>query len=313
MEKTIRGLLAIAVCILAVTASANAAESLSPYLKVGVSDGAAKDIAQKVKDALKAGNFEVIGEYSPEGKTTMTVIAYTRKDLQDVALKVKDRGFLAAILKVGLKENDGKTTVSMVNPEYLFRAYLMKNYAANQDALKKVADDARAALQAIGGEFSPFGGTLSVEELQHYHYMMGMEYFNDPVVLKKFASFEEGVQIITKNLSANKGNTVSVYTLVNGESKTAVFGVGLTDPKAGEGFFLPIIGEDHLAALPYEIILSDKVATMLHGRFRIALHWPALTMGTFTKIISTPGEIETTLKGVADETKQGGKPQGSGK
>ena len=59
---------------------------------------------------------------------------------------------------------------------------------------------------------------------------------------------------------------------------------------------MPIIGEDHLAALPYEIILSDNKATMLHGRFRIALHWPSLTMGTFTKIIGTPGDIETTMK-----------------
>jgi len=34
---------------------------------------------------------------------------------------------------------------------------------------------------------------------------------------------------------------------------------------------------------------------MLHGRFRIALSFPDLTMGTFTKIMSTPGEIEDLL------------------
>jgi hypothetical protein len=67
-------------------------------------------------------------------------------------------------------------------------------------------------------------------------------------------------------------------------------------PKTGEGHFLPIIGEEHIAAMPYEIILQDKQATMLHGRFRIALHWPDLTMGTFMKIMSTPGDIESTLK-----------------
>ncbi|MEX1383895.1 MAG: hypothetical protein AB1Z17_10895, partial [Lutibacter sp.] len=58
----------------------------------------------------------------------------------------------------------------------------------------------------------------------------------------------------------------------------------------------PKIGEAHVAALPYEIILQGKNATMLHGKYRIALHWPELTMGTFMKIMSTPGDIEDTLE-----------------
>jgi hypothetical protein len=64
----------------------------------------------------------------------------------------------------------------------------------------------------------------------------------------------------------------------------------------GEKHFLPIIGEDHLAAMPYEIIIQGKEATMLHGRYRIALHWPDLTMGTFTKIMSTPGDVKKVMK-----------------
>jgi len=35
-----------------------------------------------------------------------------------------------------------------------------------------------------------------------------------------------------------------------------------------------------------------------HGRYRIALHWPDLTMGTCTKIMSTPGDIEAALRGL---------------
>jgi len=50
--------------------------------------------------------------------------------------------------------------------------------------------------------------------------------------------------------------------------------------------------------MPYEIILQGKTATMLHGRYRLALHWPELTMSTFMKIMSTPGEIEDTLEGL---------------
>jgi hypothetical protein len=122
-----------------------------------------------------------------------------------------------------------------------------------------------------------------------------MPYFSDPVTLKTFSSFEEGVKTIEKNLQAKKGGTKLVYQLKYSSNKVAVFGVGLLDAKEGEPAFLPVIGEDHLAALPYEIILQDKTATMLHGRYRIALHWPELTMGTFMKIMSAPGDTEDAL------------------
>ena len=44
------------------------------------------------------------------------------------------------------------------------------------------------------------------------------------------------------------------------------------------------------------MILQGNKLTMLHGRYRIALHWPDLTMGTFMKIMSTPGDIEDALE-----------------
>ena len=123
-----------------------------------------------------------------------------------------------------------------------------------------------------------------------------MPYFTDPVTLNEFASFEEGLKTIEDNLKAKKGNTVQVYKLVYQNKKIAVFGVGLKSKEDGESHFLPIIGTDHAAALPYEIILQGNKATMLHGKYRIALHWPELTMGTFMKIMSTPGDIEDTLE-----------------
>ena len=76
----------------------------------------------------------------------------------------------------------------------------------------------------------------------------------------------------------------------------AVFGIAFLDEEKGEKQFLPIIGEDHLAAMPYEIILEGKKATMLHGRYRLALHWPELTMGTFMKIRNTPGDIKDAFE-----------------
>ena len=61
---------------------------------------------------------------------------------------------------------------------------------------------------------------------------------------------------------------------------------------------MPIIDiaqQKHVTFMPYELLVVGKEVRMLHGRFRIALSFPDLTMGTFTKIMSTPGEIEDLL------------------
>jgi len=274
------------------------AQDLSPYIHVGDSNNNIDQTATLVKNALQEKGFEILGEYNSENKKGLKVIVFSRKDLQTTVLKVKDRGALAAAFKVGLKAKGDKTTISYINPEYLLNAYLRDNYTKHKTALKKIAADVTAALSPLGSINKGFGGAMSVEKLRKYHYKMMMPYFSDPVELKEFSSFEQGIKTIEKNLAAKKGNTKMVYSLKFMSDKVAVFGVALLDKETGEGNFLPIIGEDHIAAMPYEIILQNKTATMLHGRYRLAVHWPELTMGTFMKIMSTPGEIEDTLEGL---------------
>jgi hypothetical protein len=71
------------------------------------------------------------------------------------------------------------------------------------------------------------------------------------------------------------------------------------DSEDGEKHFLPIIGEDHIAAMPYDIILQGNEVSMLHGKYRFALYWPELTMGTFMKIMSTPGDVEDFMQALS--------------
>lgn len=274
------------------------AQDLSPYINVGSSNNDMEQTTTQVKNALQEKGFEILGEYNVENNKNLKVIVFSRKDLQTTVLKVKDRGALAAALKVGLKSNSSKITISYLNPEYLFNAYLRDDYSKHKVALQKVTDDVTLALSPLGNVNKGFGGGLSASDLHKYHYKMMMPYFTDPVELKEFSSFEEGVKIIEKNLAAKKGNTKLVYKLKFSSDKVAVFGVALLDAATGEGHFLPIIDNSHLAAMPYEIILQGNTATMLHGRYRLAVHWPELTMGTFMKIMSTPGEIEDTLEGL---------------
>ncbi len=276
------------------------AQELNPYILVGESPNTLDETEQKVTDALKASGFEILGQYNAENNQTLKVIVYSRKDLQQISLKVKDRGALAAALKVGLKADGPGTTISYLNPEYLFQAYLRDAYDTHRVGLIKVSSDVKAALSPLGNKNTGFGGGMTAEDLREYHYKMMMPYFTDPVELKEFSSFEEGVKTIENNLKSQKGATQMVYSLKFSDEKVAVFGIAFLDEEKGEKQFLPIIGEDHLAAMPYEIIIEGKKATMLHGRYRLALHWPELTMGTFMKIRSTPGDYKDAFEALCE-------------
>ena len=278
-------------------AFARAGEPKIPaYYNAGTFNGSLSDAIAQVQTSLSSAGFEILGQYHPANNENLAVLVFTHSDLKKVCAQVKDRGFLAAALKVGFIINGGKTEISFVNPEYLFNAYFGSNYSKFQSELSQIDKNVKAVLKMPNSTLIAFGGSVEQDDLQEYQYMWGMEEFDDPVTLGEFTSFAEGLRIIRNNLQAGKAETVKVYELVDAGKNVAVFGVGMMNTEDGEAFFLPIIGEKHVAAMPYEIILQGNKATMLHGRYRIALHWPELKMGTFTKIISTPGYIEDTFK-----------------
>jgi len=273
-------------------------QEIAPYIKVGESSESMQQVTEKVTQALQNNSFSIIGNYNPSNKAGLKVLVFTRTDLKNTVVKVSDRGALAAAFKIGLVQENGKITISYTNPDYILRAYLGDNYNTFSSTFKKFNSDLKSSLSSIGVEFKPFGGGIKADKLKKYHYKIMMPYFTDPITLNEFSSFEEGLKTIENNLKAKKGQTVEVYKIVYKNEKVAVFGIGLQNKEEGENHFLPIIGEAHIAAMPYEIILQNKTATMLHGKYRLALHWPELTMGTFMKIMSTPGDIEDTLEAI---------------
>jgi len=252
----------------------------------------------EVKTALQNSGFKVIGEYQPGNTKNLAVVCYTHSELEKIALDFSDRGSLAAALKVGFQKEGNSVKISMINPMYLFYAYFIDGVEKHEKELAKISNDAKTAMKNVGSEFTPFGGKLDKEKLQKYHYKVMMPYFKDAEELNKFDSFEDGLKVIQKNLASGKGNTQKVYELIYPDKKVAVFGVGLLNPDDGEPKFLPIIGEENIAAMPYELILQGNTATILPGKYRLALSWPELTMGTFMKIMSTPGDIKDTMEGL---------------
>ncbi|MCK5136887.1 MAG: hypothetical protein KAR19_13945 [Bacteroidales bacterium] len=201
---------------------------ISPYLKVAELTGDIGAAAEKVETVLGENGYEVIGRYKPGGNSNFSVVVFTSDKIKTFCLNAKGRGMLAAAMKVGLEKRGGVINVSILNPEYLFYAYFRD--------------------QMDNSSFK-----FSAKDLKKYHYMMGMPHFDDPVKLAEFENFQQGVAKIQKNLTARKGNTVKVYEIIDEKNRTAVFGVGLLDKEEGEAHFLPIIGESHVAAMPYEL------------------------------------------------------------
>lgn len=277
-----------------------AQQTYSPYFKVAEFNTSIEEVSETVKNTLTSNGFEIIGEYNPANSGDLKVICYTNDKLKDLSLKFPDRGALASVLKAGLVKKDGKIILSILNPEYMFVAYWGEQMKPHQEnEVTKMSESALSAFATLG-KLSPFGGRIGKDDLKKYHYKMMMPYFDDPDELREFDSFESGLNIIKNNLESGKGNTIKVYEVIMKDQQIAVFGVGLNNSNDGEEHFLPIIGEEHIANLPYEIILQGKDATMLAGKYRIALYWPELTMGTFMKIMSTPGDIEDTMEALCE-------------
>jgi len=272
------------------------AQDIQPFYNCGTTTGSITSVKDKIKTQLKANGFTVTGGYSVAGKSNLYVLTFTSKELQQTCLKIKDRGVLAANLRIAFILKNGKVSVSGLNPKYLFLGYLRDSYSKHKVALDKITAKAKKVFNSVTGKITEFGGKIEEDDLTDYHYMIGMPYFSDPVKLKTFTSFTEASTIIKKNLKLKKANTKLVYKLEYPNSKIAVYGVALLDKEKGESNFLSKIGETHLAAMPYEIVVYGNKATILHGRFRFAMYWPKLTMGQFSKIMSTPGDIEDMLK-----------------
>jgi hypothetical protein len=270
--------------------------ALSPYYQgERVAGGDLNAVMTAVESRLTRAGFLVAGRYAPPGLPGHGVIVVTDRDLLRTIQQLGGASIVGAGIRVGVK-SDG--TVSYMNPDYWYRAYFRKQFRLAEKSVAGVRERLARAL----GRGKPFGGEVAAQDLPDYQYMFGMEGFeSDKNLLMEHLSFEDAVKTIQDNLAKGVGRTTKVYEVIIPEKKIAVFGVGLTDPKEGEGWWVKTIGADNIAALPYEIYVVNNRANHLFARYRIALGWPEVGMGTFMRIVEAPGIIRDTLKAVAGE------------
>jgi len=291
MKKSVVVLFCIVALLLVVSMALAADEMLKPYVLASTESLPIEKKAEAVKTAVAGHGFQVVGEYEPYKGAHVIVV--TSDALRKNAAK-SDFGAYGAVERISLTETGKELQIAYTNPLYYAQAYRMK------DSLSDVAADIEKAL----GKKSEFGSKdgLSASKLRKYHYMIMMPYFTDQVELASYDSYEEAVKAVETNLAAKKGGTSKVYRVDLPNKDESVFGIAITEGEGADKTIMPVIDfadPKHTVHLPYEIVISKGKVYMLHGKFRIALDFPDLSMGTFMKISGAPSAIEERLKMVA--------------
>ena len=279
------------------------AQNLKPYLLAIESTESVRIVKEKVVTALNGNGIEIVGEYMPAIDQNRWIIVFSSNELIGAVKNIGGISGFASTLRIGITKEQGKTVVSYTQPRYWGNAYFQKNFDKVSTQYQTLSTKLERAFSEVGvykgTEFGSEDG-ISAEELRKYHYMFGMPYFDDTIELADFDSYNAAIQHIDSKIKSGVSNLKEVYKISIPGKELTLYGFALSGSD-GEENFLPIIdiGEPkHTAFLPYEMLVIGNEVHMLHGRFRIALSFPDLTMGTFTKIMSTPGDIEDLLEQV---------------
>ena len=281
-------------------------QNLKPYILGATFSGDIIEASEKVTAGLQGAGFTVVGQYNPMEVDTRWIAVVSHPSLDKAVKLVGGLTGFASTLRVGITVEGGMINISYTNPPYWGNAYFKDNYDKVAGDYGRVDLAFKKALAGIGTmNGSSFGSEKGeeIENLREYHYMFGMPYFDDTNEFGDFDTHEEVITKIEKSLKWGKAGVKLVYRHDVPGTKLTLYGFALSG-EDGESNFMPKIDigdPKHTAFLPYELLVMDNEVHMLHGRYRIALSFPDLTMGTFTKIMSTPGDIEDLLKQLVED------------
>lgn len=277
--------------------------NLKPFVLAEVTTGDVATVQKQIERKLSENGFEIAGSFSPYKDAAIIVI--TNDTLKQNAAKSEFGGYGAA-MRVSITKVDSDVEISFTNPTYFANAYRMAgDLTAVSNKLRKVL-----------GQKEEFGSAkgLSVSKLRKYHYMFGMEYFDDTNMhlLNMFPSHEKALKTVERNLAKGMAGVNQVYRIQIPGKDEVVFGVSMKMPSSGgdkymdDEYIMSVIDfkqPKSTAHLPYEILVSDDKVYHLYARFRIAIDFPDLSMmgeNSFMNIIQTPEAIKKALTQVAD-------------
>lgn len=275
-------------------------QNLKPYTLALESTKSVSELKVQIEANLDLNGIEVIGRYQPADDSSRWVIIFTSQELLSAVKKIGGRTGFGASLRLGITDENGKTIVSYTNPEYWGNAYFGEEFEKISADYSTLSEKLQRAMEASGTFIGTYFGSkkgLSGEQLTKYRYMIGMPRFSDSVRLEEFGSHQMAIDKIESSIQTGMSNVELIYKLDIPDQDLILYGFALSGNR-GESRFLPIIDFDnpkHTAFLPYEVLVLGDEVHMLHGRYRIAISFPDLKMRTFSRIMSTPGDIEKLL------------------
>jgi hypothetical protein len=284
--------------LMLISAACLAETTFQPFILASVNDSTLEDTTAATVSALEKAGFTVAWQYSPLENANVLVV--TSPNLASIAA-LSDRGGYAAGQRIGITERDGKTEVAFINPVYIQHAYRLEGDMSNMLDL----------LGQVLGNVESFGADkkLTAKKLGKYHYKPMMPYFDDPSELGSFASHEAAVAAVENGLNIEGDPLTLVYRIDIPGKDQVVFGIGMkatSEAKAeidiDEAHQLSIVdfeGYSKVAYFPYEILVNGADVEALNMRFRMALHFPDLSMmgkHGFTKLMSSPGATKDAFK-----------------
>lgn len=293
-----RALCAFLVALLSAAALAAEEPRYRPFVLAAVGDEALDAQVSATATALERAGFTVVGRHAP--LDTARVLVVTHPELLAVAA-LSPRGGYGAAQRVSVSQRDGQTEVAFVNPLYIQHAYRL------QGDLQPVYD---RLVEALGFE-REFGSKkgLTAKKLARYHYMIGMQRFDDPSELGSFDSREEALAAVAAGLERPGDALSRVYRIDIPGTSQSVIGVAMQatgdsedEQDIDEAHQLSIVdfeGPVKAAYFPYELLVDGARVEALHMRFRMAVHFPDLSMmgaHGFTKLMASPGATEDALE-----------------
>ena len=285
-----------------------ASEKYMPFVLAFTTNGDVETVTKDVHKKLVNAQFDVVGSYSPYAGASVLII--TNDALKSNAAKSEFGGY-GAVQRVSITKVDNSIQVSYTNPTYMSHAYRMKG------DLKNVAKKLEKTL----GKKEDFGAKkpLRSRKLRKYHYMFGMEYFDDTDahLLAEYSSHEAAVKAVEANLAKKLGGVSKVYRVDIPGKDEVVIGVDLDQTPGGDKY----MSDDYImgvidfkknkstAHLPVEMLVSGSNVYSLYYRFRIAMNFPNLSMmgdNSFMNIVESPEAAKKALLAVAGgEAKKG--------
>jgi hypothetical protein len=228
------------------------------------------------KAALTAAGFEIVGDMKSfkKGKT----ILFTNDALKAEAAK-PTRGFVGVMR---LLVDDERKQISVTNPIYFGKSFMQKDF--NYATFKAIEDSLLNAFPSLKAGVDHF----AYDELSGYHFMMGMPYYDDVVVLA------EGKQadLLKKATKSKKAKKTLVFEIKLSETSTLLgYKLGKRTSK-----FVKKTGTQNATVLPYCVLIENGEVKILNAKYYLAVSYPQLTMGEFMTIATVPGAIEKDLK-----------------